>query len=400
MLILEYKVHPNRNQQQRIDEAIRTVQFIRNKCVRLWMDKWGVSAFDMNVSCAQLAKEFPWVARLNSMARQAAAERAWFAVARFYDNCKKHKPGKKGYPRFQKDNRSVEYKTSGWRLEPDGKHLTFTDGHGIGTLKLLGTRKRSVKTFPLEQIKRVRLLLRADGYYVQFALKVDRQVDHQPTDHAAGIDVGLKSFYTDSEGHTVANPRFYRKAENKLKRLHRRVSRKKKGSKNRRKARKRLARGYQKVSRQRKDFAMKQASALVKSSDLIAYEHLHIRNMVKNRHLARSIHDASWGLFLSWVRYYGAIHHVPVVAIPAAYTSQDCSGCGFRVWKSLSVRTHICPNCGLILDRDHNSAVSIREEGIRTWGHRETDQGRALVNASGQTTPTRRGKLRPRKSAG
>ncbi len=400
MLILEYKVHPNQDQRQKIDEAIRTVQFIRNKCLRLWMDGRGVSAFEMDCYCAELAKAFPFAARLNSMARQAAAERAWFAVANFYENCQKKKPGKKGYPRFQKDNRSVEYKTSGWKLEPDGKHLTFTDGHSIGTLKLLGTRKRGVATFHLDQIKRARLLLRADGYYIQFAVKVDRQVEHQPTDHVVGIDVGLKSFYTDSDGHTVANPRFYRKAEQKLKRLHRRVSRKKKGSKNRRKARKCLARGYQKVSRQRKDFACKQASALVSANALIAYEHLHIRNLIKNRHLAKSIHDASWGLFLGWVRYYGTIQNVPVVAVPAAYTSQDCSGCGYRVWKSLSVRTHICPNCGLILDRDENSAVAIRDEGIRTWGHRETDQGRALGNASGQTTSTRRGKLRPRKSAG
>ncbi len=406
MLILEYKVRPDQGQQRQIDEAIRTVQFIRNKCLRLWMDQWGVSAFDLNVYCAQLAHEFPFAARLNSMVRQAAAERAWFAVANFYDNCQKKKPGKKGYPKFQKDNRSVEYKTSGWRLEPDGKHLSFTGGHGIGTLKMLGTRKRSIATFPLSQIKRVRLLKRADGYYIQFAVKADRQVEHQPTPqsggaagHAVGIDVGLKSFYTDSDGQTIANPRFYRKAEQKLKRLHRRVSRKKKGSKNRNKARQRLARGHQKVNRQRKDFACLQASALVKSSDLIAYEHLHIRNLVKNRHLAKSIHDASWGLFLSWVRYYGSLHQIPVIAVPAAYTSQDCSRCGFRVWKSLSVRTHICPNCGLILDRDHNSAVSIRDEGFRTLGHRETDQGRALGNASGEPTSTRRGKLRPRKSA-
>ena len=400
MLILEYKVHPNKDQQNKINEAIRTVQFIRNKCLRLWMDKWGVKAFEMNGYCAELAKEFPFAARLNSMARQAAAERSWFAVANFYDNCQKKKPGKKGYPKFQKDNRSVEYKTSGWRLEPDGKHLTFTDGHNIGTLKLLGTRKRSVKTFPLVQIKRVRLLIRADGYYVQFAVKVERNVEHISTGHTLGIDVGLKSFYTDSQGQTVANPRFYRKAEQELKRLHRRVSRKKKGSKNRKKAIKRLARGYQKVSRRRKDFAMKQASALVSSNDLIAYEDLKIRHMVRSRHFAKSIHDASWGLFLSWVRYYGQVHGIPVVAVPPAFTSQDCSGCGFRVKKSLSIRTHLCPNCGLILDRDHNSAISIRDEGIRTWGRRETDQGRALMNASGQTTTTRRGKLRPRKSAG
>lgn len=96
------------------------------------------------------------------MARQAAAERAWQSISRFYKNCREHKPGKKGYPRFQKDNRSVEYKTSGWKLEPDGKRLTCTDGMGIGTVRLIGTR--SIETFPISQIKRVRLVKRADGY--------------------------------------------------------------------------------------------------------------------------------------------------------------------------------------------------------------------------------------------
>ena len=156
------------------------------------------------------------------MARQAAADRAWTSISRFYKNCQEHKPGKKGYPRFQKDNRSVEYKTSGWCLEPDGKHVTFTDGHGIGALKLIGTRK--IETFPLAQIKRVRLLKRADGYYCQFAVAASRTLPHEPTSHQVGIDMGLKSFYTDSDGVAVPNPRFLRKSERKLKRLHRRVS--------------------------------------------------------------------------------------------------------------------------------------------------------------------------------
>src|SRR5690348_8624417 len=130
------------------------------------------------------------------MARQASADRTWQSVARFYKNCCEKKPGKKGYPRFQKDNRSVEYKTSGWKLEPDGTRLTFTDGLGIGTVRLIGTR--SIETFPINQIKRVRLVKRADGYYVQFAVQANRQIDHQPTDKAIGIDVGLKAFYTDS----------------------------------------------------------------------------------------------------------------------------------------------------------------------------------------------------------
>ncbi len=248
VLILDYKLRVNQTQSHAIDEAIRTVQFIRNKCVRLWMDGRGIGDNDLQVYCSQLAKEFSFAARLNSQARQTSADRAWLAIARFYKNCREKKPGKKGYPQFQHDNRSVEYKTAGWRLEPDGQHLTFSDGMSIGTLRMLGTnpkrkKARSIATFPLGHIKRVRLVKRADGYYVQFAVKAERTLPHAPTGQQVGIDVGLKSFYTDSEGQTVANPRYLRKAEKRLKRLHRRKDRKKKGSKNRRRAIKCLAKG-------------------------------------------------------------------------------------------------------------------------------------------------------------
>ncbi len=404
MLILEYKLRTNPAQQAAIDEAIRTVQFVRNKAVRCWMDTRGVGQYDLQALCSQLAKDFPFAARLNSMARQASADRAWASISRFYKNCQEHKPGKKGYPRFQKDNRSVEYKTSGWWLEPDGKHVTFTDGHGIGTLKLIGTRK--IETFPLAQIKRVRLVKRADGYYCQFAVQATRTLPHEPTGHQVGIDMGLKSFYTDSEGVVVANPRFLRKSEGKLKRLHRRVSRKQQRSKNRRRAIQRLAKGYLQVSRQRKDFAAKAAGALVTSSDLIAYEDLKIAHLVKNHHLAKSISDAAWGQFLGWLRYYGAIANVPIVAVSPRFTTQDCSGCGERVKKSLSVRTHVCPRCGLVLDRDYNAALNILSAALeylaalRTAGQAGTGSGSPGRNASGQKTASERRKLRPVKSAG
>jgi len=373
MLIYEYKVAGTKRQYAAIDEAIRVVQFIRNKCLRLWMDEQGVSKNDMQCYCSQLAHEYSWASSLNSQARQASADRAWFAIQRFYDNCKAHKPGKKGYPRFQHDNRSVEYKTTGWKLDPDGCHITFTDGCGIGRLRLVGNPKQHIETFPTKQIKRVRIVQRADGYYVQFGVAAERQVEHVSTGNVVGIDVGLKAFYTDSDGNTVDNPRHYRKAEQKLKRLHRQVSKKQKKSANRKKARKRLAKAYLKVQRQREDFARKQANALVSSNDLIAYEHLQIRNMVRNHHLAKSIHDAGWGQFIRWVNYYGALHEIDVIAVAPQFTSQDCSACGTIVKKSLSVRTHVCPGCGVVLDRDHNAAINILAKALdRTVGHTGT----------------------------
>src|SRR5258708_21378994 len=268
------------------------------------MDGRGISKNDLQCYCATLAKEYSFANTLNSQARQASADRAWSAISRFYDNCKSHKPGKKGYPTFQHDNRSVEYKTTGWKLEPDGKHITLTDGCGIGRLRMVGNPKQKIAAFPLAQIKRVRIVHRADGYSVQFGVQAARAIVHQPTGKQAGIDVGLKAFYTDSEGNTVDNPRHYRQAEKKLKRLQHHLSRNQKKNKTRTKARKQLARAHLHVQRQREDFARKTASTLVSSHDLIAYEDLQIRTLVKNHHLAKALHDAGLGRFLSWRKPY------------------------------------------------------------------------------------------------
>src|SRR5215469_13226958 len=128
MLTLEYKLDGTSAQYAAMDEGIRTVQFIRNKCLRAWMDPQpeGKNFEAMSGYSAVLAQAFAFAGRLGSQARQASAGRAWAAVSRFYENCKKHVPGKKGYPKFGHDCRSMEYKeTAGWSLAPDGKHITF-----------------------------------------------------------------------------------------------------------------------------------------------------------------------------------------------------------------------------------------------------------------------------------
>ena len=177
MIVLEFKAYGKPNQYDAVDEAIRTVQFIRNKAIRYWMDNRGSGQNDLQKYCAVLAKEFPFANELNSMARQAAAERAWSAISRFYENCRQQIVGKKGFPKFQKDCRSVEYKTSGWKLADDRKSITFTDKKNIGRLKLKGTR--DLHFYQADQIKRVRLVKRADGYYAQFCIRVDRTEEVQ-----------------------------------------------------------------------------------------------------------------------------------------------------------------------------------------------------------------------------
>jgi putative transposase len=125
----------------------------------------------------------------------------------------------------------------------------------------------------------------------------------------------------------------------------------------------------------------------VSSHDFIAYEKLRIANLVKNRKLAKSISDASWGRFLLWLNYYGALHEIPVIGVEPAYTTADCSACGARVKKALSIRTHICRSCGVVLDRDHNAAINILATS-RTVGQTETAPSAGGDNANVQPPST------------
>jgi IS605 OrfB family transposase len=380
MIVLEMKAVLKPSQSTAIDDAVRTVQFIRNKALRLWMDakrEDKVDKYSLNKYCAVLAKEFKFADELNSTARQASAERAWSAISRFYDNCKKGIKGKKGYPKFQKNNRSVEYKHSGWKLSEDRKKITFTDKKNIGTIKLKGTR--DLNFYPLDQIKRVRIVKRADGYYVQFCLSVDiREYTKplEPTKKCVGLDVGLKVFYANSDGETVEIPQYYRKAEKRLNRLNRKKSKKfKRGqpqSNNYKKARKRYALKYLRVSRQRKGFVAKEALRVIKSNDFIAYEDLNVKSMVKNSKLAKSINDVAWSTFRQWLEYFGFKYGKATVAVPPHNTSQNCFNCGEKVPKSLSTRTHVCPHCGYVEDRDVNAAKNILKKGLSTVGHTGT----------------------------
>jgi putative transposase len=385
MLVLEYKLVASKAQAERVREGIRVVQFIRNKALRLWMDT-NTKPYDLNRYCAVLAKEYPFANPLNSQARQAAVERAAYAISRYLKPDKSGKRLKR--PKFQKNNRSIEYKTTGWRLSDDRRRITFSDGLGIGTIKMLGTR--DLCYYPLSTIKRVRIVRRADMLFVQFCVDVDRTETLAPSGKTIGLDMGLKAFYTDSEGGSVPCPKFLRKAEKRLKREQRRFSRKQKGSNNRKKARVRVGRRHLKVTRQRKDFACKLARCVVMSNDIVALEDLQVRNLVRNRHLAKSIHDAAWSLFKGWLLYYGKVFSRPVVLVPPAYTSQDCSDCGKRVKKALSERTHVC-SCGLVMDRDENAARNILRLGLAALettyrGTRENVEG-LPSETLGETAP-------------
>jgi putative transposase len=177
--------------------------------------------------------------------------------------------------------------------------------------------------------------------------------------------MGLKSFLVIDTGEEIAIPQYYRKSEKHLKRLQRSLTRKKKGSNRRKKAIKRVSKAHLKVNNQRKDFHHKTAKKLLSQGKHVAHEKLNIKGITKTK-LAKSTYDAGWGQFLQILSIKAERAGLLAVAVNPNGTSQNCSGCGAKVPKELQDRIHVCPECGLILERDHNAAINIK---YRAVGH-------------------------------
>ena len=193
MIVLEFKLKGKAQQYRVIDEMIRTAQFVRNKALRYWIDNQGAKLSDLYKQCALMAKEFEWAGKLNSMARQAMAQRVIFAIQRFFSNCFRQEAREKGISAIQKTLSLLpEYKTSGWKLSADKRCLTFTDGFAAGTFKLVGSRDLHFSA--PDEIKRVRAIRRADGYGAQFCINVERTEESIPTGKSCWNRCRLESF--------------------------------------------------------------------------------------------------------------------------------------------------------------------------------------------------------------
>jgi putative transposase len=266
------------------------------------------------------------------------------------------KPRFKGQGRF----RSIAFPDPVKPEHIDGRFIQLPK---IGKLKMILHR-------PLPagfKVKTAAIIKKVDGYYITLSLQ-DSSVpvlspDAPEMGNTVGVDMGLKSFITDDSGEEVAIPQHYRKAEKRLKRLQRSLSRKKKGSNRRKKAIKRVAKAHLKVSNTRKDFHYKTAKQLLSQGKHIAHETLNIKGLAKSR-LAKSLNDAGWSQFLQILAIKAERAGLLTIAVNPNGTSQNCSECGTKVPKTLSDRLHVCPECGLTLDRDHNAAINIKHLAV------------------------------------
>ncbi|MCG3146058.1 MAG: hypothetical protein HONDAALG_03863 [Gammaproteobacteria bacterium] len=261
--------------------------------------------------------------------------------------------GKPGFPRFKGKDR---YHTFSQKIEPqrscplNGDKLTVP---GVGSCRVRLSR-------PVEgRCVQLRITRRADGWYAMMVCETPKPEPLPKTGKTVGVDVGVASFATLSTGEKIENPGHLKKAAGKLAKLQRRLSRKRKGSNNRKKARKTVALAHLKVSRTRKDFHHKTAKQLVEQFDRIAVEDLKIPNLVRNHRLAKAIFDVAWGGFFLILKTKAENAGREFEKRNPAYTSQTCSRCGHRQKMPLNLRVFECGNCSFVICRDHNASINL-----------------------------------------
>jgi putative transposase len=219
--------------------------------------------------------------------------------------------------------------------------------------------------------KTATIVRKADGWYLCIVIEDASVPSPMPVDDVksvVGVDVGLKEFLTTSEGEAVPVQQHYKLAQRHLAHQQCCLSRQKEGSNRYKKQQNKVARIHQRIARQRQDFHYRTAHDLVKKYDLIAVEDLKVKNLARNSKLAKSIYDVAWSAFITILEAVAVKRGVHVVKVPPHGTSQDCSGCGVKVPKTLSIRTHECHKCGLTMDRDENAAINILHRALNAVG--------------------------------
>lgn len=360
----QFRLYPNKAQETALGEMLDAYRSLYNAALQERRDAYrrcrvSVNYYDQANQLKDIRASGDPLARFSATAGQQVLRRLDKAFKAFFDRVKRG--DKAGFPRFKSARRfnSVPFRF--------GDGATLRDGR----LNLVGVGRIKVKwhrDIPADAaIKQVVIKRDGDHWYACFALDlpdVETPVHDGP---AVGVDLGLSALVTLSTGEKVEPPRYYRKAQAKLRRQQRRASRRKKFSRGWRKAQRQVARTHAHIANQRKDMAHKLSHRLVGEFSLIAVEDLNILGLSRSN-LAKSVHDAGWSQLLDFTAYKAESAGSRLVAVDPRGTSQFCSSCGCRVHKDLSVRVHRCPECGLILDRDENAALNILNRALNSLG--------------------------------
>jgi len=348
LLMYQYRIYPSQKQKVRLINSLKTCKAIYNELLELSITtykktKKTLRKFDYN-------KIIKGKYSVHSQVAQNVSDRVHKAFSNFFRRVKDKSCKKKGFPRFKSRINSITFPQSGFKLLSD-RRLKLSK---VGSVPIILHRipKGKIKTLTIKQNK-------VGQWFAIFSCEViDKAVIHTSKD-SVGIDVGLENYATLSNGEVVTNPRHLIQSEHRLKLLQRRLSRKKKGSANRRKARFRLAKQHLRIVNQRADFLHKLSKTITQKFAIINVEKLNITSMLKNHWLAKNIEDTSWNTFIKNLEYKAVTSGSKLVKINPRNTSKTCSKCGTITEMPLSKRNFLCPKCGFACHRDLNASINI-----------------------------------------
>lgn len=387
----KYRLYPSKSQITKLENIFSICRALYNNALEHKITEYKrngrtVHNYEQSAGLPEIKKEFPWYKSVNASVLQNVLKRVDTAYQHFFKRAKDPtvKVGEKGFPKFKKRGqwKSISYVDKNTIHSPLNGILKIPS---IGEMKIIYHRNIPNNS----QIKTMAIIKEGNNWYVAFSVELNSSYTETNvnTDKAIGIDVGLIDFYYDSNGNSKKAPRLLRLAEKNIKRLHRKLAKCKKRSKAFYKVLKALQTAYSKVKYRRLDFLYKTAYELFTDNDLIVREDLQLKNLIRRPKpkqdeqgkfipnnasaksgLNKSFADASFGKFFTVLDEVSVKLGKLIVKVNPAYTSQDCSGCGNRVKKSLSTRTHICCECGLVLNRDHNASINILRLGLQSLG--------------------------------
>jgi putative transposase len=352
----EYRLRTNKKFVAAFEKALDDSRFVYNCALEQRIRVYNasgktISFYEQSRQLTEARNELPELKSVLRTIQSDALERLDEAFDAFFRRLKSGE--KPGFPRFKSRDRYHTFSQKYEKVRPcpiKGDKLTVP---GVGACRVRLSR-------PVEgRCKQLRITRRADGWYVLLVCETPTPEPLPPTGETVGVDVGIKSFATLSTGEEIANPRYLKQAADQLAREQQHLSRKVKGSRNRKKARVKVALRHLRVQRARKHFHHEEAAKLVNRFDRIAVEDLNIRGMVKNRHLAKAILDVAWGQFFAITKGKAENAGRTFERVNPRYATQTCSNCGHRQKMPLAIRIFECEKCGFVCGRDHNAAINL-----------------------------------------